>query len=452
MRIRRGYIILVMGLLLDSAVILAQGGFVSLSPPASQTVTQPVDPSGKRSTLGVNSLNNIYYVNQWCSTPNVLDDTCFYNAIDDIKSHSLTSGEPDQRHMQILRVPPGVYIFNRTIQIPAHMNISIAGEYQAGTFGSVIQAGSTPVDFFHVESDNIEIRHLAFRGGANISAITLGTTSDGTYDTHINWCWFLGQNAAIHIVNGSGYDLSHNTFDSGTNYGIVSNASQGDISANDIIATDLRGYGQIQTIAIVSTSQNHNYEGYIFSGIFDNSRQNAGVIGLTNVVNAMISGIFNDNNWNDVNINGSSGVVISNFAVYNPGQTSIFVNTSNAVTISNGLIYNANTRFSGTPIISINNSGSPTVNNITTMNNGSVNSSAALFIDSATSNSTVYGNNFGGTPGVQYDVHDSTASFNVVGTLNASKISAGNGFTGSKTIGSCTLNISAGIITGVSGC
>lgn len=435
---------------MDSAALSAQGGFVSLTPSASQTVTQPVTSSGTRSTLGVNSFNNTYYVNQWCTNPGVLDDTCFSNAIADIQSHALTGYAG--RRMQILKVSPGVYTFNNTVTIPIGINISITGEYQAGTWGSVISAGSNPVDFFHVAADNIEIKHLAFYGGSGIAAITLGTTTQATFDTHINWCWFLGQNAAIHIVNGGGYDLSHNTFDSGTNYGIVSNANQGDISANDIIATDLRGYGQIQTIAIVSTSQGPNYQGYIFSGIFDHSVQNAGVIGLTGVVNATISGIFNDNNWNDVSVIGSSGVVISNFAVYNPGQTSIFVNTSNAVIISNGLIYNANTRFGGTPIISITSSGSPTVNNITTMNNGSVHSSAGLYIDSATSASTVYGNNFGGTPGVQYDVNDPTASFNVVGSLNASKIAAGNGFTGSKTIGSCTLTITAGIITGVSGC
>jgi hypothetical protein len=254
------------------------------------------------------------------------------------------------------------------------------------------------------------------------------------------------------MVNGGGYDLSHNTFDNGTNYGIVSNATLGDISANDVIATDLRGYGQIETIGIVAKSQGPSYEGYIFSGIFDHSVQNAGAISLTSVVNATISGIFNNNNWNDIAVLGSSGVIISNFAVYDPGQTSIYIHTSNAVTISNGLIYNANTLVSGTPIISITSSGSPTVNNITTMNNGSANSSAALYIDAATTSSTVYGNNFGGTPGVQYEVQDSTATFNVQGALVASRVSAANGFTGSKHIGACILTITAGIITGVSGC
>jgi hypothetical protein len=254
------------------------------------------------------------------------------------------------------------------------------------------------------------------------------------------------------MVNGGGYDLSHNTFDNGTNYGIVSNATLGDISANDIIATDLRGYGQIQTIAIVANSQGPSYEGYIFSGIFDHSVQDAGAISLTSVINATISGIFNNNNWNDIYVVGSSGVVISNFAVYDPGQTSIYIRTSNAVTISNGLIYNANTLTSGTPIVSITGSGSPTVNNVTTMNDGSVNSSAALYIDSATTGSTVYGNNFNGTPGVKYNVQDSTAAFNVQGAVVASSVSAANGFTGSKLIGSCTLTITAGIITGVSGC
>jgi hypothetical protein len=427
----------------------AQSGSVLLSPTGTQTVTQPVS-SSTRSFLGINSLNNIYYVNQWCSTPTVLDDTCFSNAIADIQTHALTG--PSAHSMQILRVPPGVYTFNHTVLIPFRINISITGEYQAGVWGSIISAGATPVDFFHVAADNIEIQHLSFYGGSGITAITLGTASQGTYDTHINWCWFLGQNAAIHMVNGGGYDLSHNTFDSGTNYGIFSNATQGDISANDIVATDLRGYGQIQTIAIVASSQSKNYEGYIFSGIFDHSVQNAGVIGLSNVINATISGIFNNNNWNDINIVGSSGVVISNFAVYNPGQTSIFIDSTNAATITNGLIYNSNTLVSGTPTISITKSGSPTVSNITTMNGGSTNASSALYIDSATSGSTVYGNNFGGTPGVKYNVNDSTASFNVQGAIVASKVSASNGFTGSKVVGSCTFTIAGGIVTNVSGC
>jgi hypothetical protein len=37
-------------------------------------------------------------------------------------------------------------------------------------------------------------------------------------------------------------------------------------------------------------------------------------------------------------------------------------------------------------------------------------------------------------------------------TLKAGKLAAANGYTGTKTIGSCTLVITAGIITNVTGC
>jgi hypothetical protein len=430
-----------------SNTALAQTGYVSTAPSASQTVTQPV-ASGVRTTLGVNSLSNTYYVNQWCSTPGVLDDTCFSNAIADIYANALTG--QDGRRMQVLIVSPGVYKFTNTVTVPLGVNISIKGEYQAGIWGSVISPGSaSPVDFFHVVADNIEFQHLAFVSGSGITAITLGTSTQATYDTHINWCWF----AAIHIVNGGGYDLSHNTFDSGTNYGILSNATLGDISASDIIATDLRGYGQISTVAIVATGkQGPSYQGYIFSGIFDHSVGNAAPIALANVIGAKISGIFNNNHYNDVNINGCYGVIFSDFHVYNPGQTSIFVNNSNGVQITNGVIYNSNTVTAGTPMISVTTSGNTTVSNITSLNAGITQASVGLYVDASTGGSTIYGNNFNAQTGSAYNVLDGTAGLNVQGTVNATHITASNGYSGTKTMGSCTLTIAGGIITNVSGC
>jgi hypothetical protein len=79
-------------LFLLSQVCFAQT--VQLNPTASQTITQPVVGT-TRSTLGVNSINNTYYVNQWCSTTGVLDDTCFTNAIHDIVATGrLTTSSP----------------------------------------------------------------------------------------------------------------------------------------------------------------------------------------------------------------------------------------------------------------------------------------------------------------------------------------------------------------------
>jgi hypothetical protein len=424
--------------------------YVQLNPTTSQTVTQPV-ASSLRSTLGVNSLNNTYYVNQWCSTAGTLDDTCFSNAITDIAAHALTG--QSGRRMQVLIVSPGVYNFNNTVTVPIGMNISIKGEYQAGIWGSVISPGSSVVDFFHIAADNVNIEHLAFVGGTTNTAIVLGTSTQATFDTHINWCWFAGQNAAIHIVNGGGYDLSHNTFDGGTNYGIFSDAATGDLAANDIIADDLRGFGQISTIAIIGpTTQTPNYEGYKFSGLFDHSINGSSAISLTQITNATISGIFNNNNYQDININGSSGVVISDFQVYDPGQSSIVIANSAGVQVVNGVIYNSNTKTAGTPMISVTASGNTTVSNITSLNAGITNASVGLYVDSTTRASVIYGNNFNAQTGAAYNVLDPTAGMTVHGTLNASKVVPANGFTGTKTAGTCVLTIASGIITNVTGC
>ena len=425
--------------------------YVSLAPSATQTVTQPVSGS-LRSTLGVNSLNNIYYVNQWCSTPGTLDDTCFSNAITDISSHALTGTAG--RSMQVLVVSPGVYKFNNTVTVPLGMDIDIKGEYQSSVWGAVISPGTnSTVDYFHVQADNVSFQNLAFVGGTGITAITLGTSAQATFDVHINGCWFAGQNVGIHIVNGGGYDLSHNTFDGGTNYGIYSNTSGGDVSANDIIATDLRGYGQISTIVILNGgAQSSNYEGYLISGIFDHSIQGSSAISLSNVVGANISGVFNDNNYQDINVYGSTGVIISNFQVYDPGQSSIVVSESNAVQLVNGIFYNSNTITAGTPMISVTASANVTVNNLTSVNGGKVQASVGLYVDANTSASTIYNNKFYAQTGAGYEVLDPSAGLSVQGVLSASSVQAANGFTGTKTAGSCTLTITAGIITNISGC
>lgn len=254
-------------------------------------------------------------------------------------------------------------------------------------------------------------------------------------------------------MNGSGYDLSHNTFDSGTNYGIYSNASAGDVSANDIIATDLRGYMQISTVTIIGpTTPSSSYQGYTFSGIFDHSTNNSAPISLNNVIGAKISGIFNNNNYLDINLRGSSGVVVSDFHIYNPGQTSIYVNGSNGVQISNGTIYNSSTLSPGAPTISVNSSTNTTVSSVTSLAAGKAYANVGLYVDAASSGSTVYGNNLNAQSGAAYNVLDTTAGFNVPGQINASSIIAANGFTGTKTAGACTFTIISGIITNVSGC
>lgn len=456
MKTLRQYLTVLIVTFAVSHITIAQTGSVSLAPSGTQIVTQPVSPSGVRSTLGVNSLNNTYYVNQWCATPGVLDDTCFSKAITDIQANALIGY--DGRRMQVLIVSPGVYTFNHTVMIPTGINISIKGEYQAGIWGSVISPGTSQMVLFLVQADNVEIQHLSFLNAISkftgVTAIQMGTTTlQPTTDSHINWCWFNSVQEAIHIVNGSGYDLSHNTFDSGTTYGIYSNAAAGDISATDIIATDLRGFSQTSTINITGPSaRSPNFEGYTFSGIFDHSVQDSAPIYLNGVIAANISGTFNNNNYNDIQILNSHAVVISNFQVFEPGQTSIYVSGSQGVQISNGVFFDSNTLTPGTPMISVNNSGNTTVNDLTSLNEGVANASVGLYVDPTSNASAIYGNNFHAQTGAAYDVLDTTAAFTVMGNLNATQITAANGFTGSKTIGACTLTISGGIITNVSGC
>jgi hypothetical protein len=47
---------------------------------------------------------------------------------------------------------------------------------------------------------------------------------------------------------------------------------------------------------------------------------------------------------------------------------------------------------------------------------------------------------------------DDVGNLNTAGNVTAASVTAGNGFTGTKTAGSCTFTIMAGIITNVTGC
>ncbi|WP_144312313.1 hypothetical protein [Terriglobus saanensis] len=329
------------------------------------------------------------------------------------------------------------------------MNIAIHGA-QTGVYGSRISGGSND---FIVRADDVDIKNLAFVGNKSNTAITLGVPEFAIFDTHINNCWFAGVGVGIRLVNAGGLDLSHNTFDSGTSYGIYSNQSEGDVMANYVIADDLRGFQQISTVSITGPSPGTaNYQGYTFSGIFDNSVQSSASISLTRIIGAKISGIFTQNHYQDISISGSSAVVISNFHVYNPGQTSIFINQSNGVNTSNGVIFNSGTLEGGTPSISVVGSANTTVAGITSVNGGSAHASYGLSIDSASGASRIYGNNFNAQTVDTYNVQDPTALFEIKGALSATSVVAGNGYSGTATVGGCSIKIVSGIVVSTFGC
>lgn len=363
------------------------------------------------------------YADEWCSTPGTLDDTCFTNAIAAIQANSVTGSIGASRHMGIILVRPGVYTFNHTVTIPAPtsasgVNISIKGEYQTSVWGAVLQNGATPVDFFHVQADSVDIKNLAFvvqPQAPNIAAIVLGSTTAKTYDTHINWCWFAGMGQAIHIVNAGGLDLSHNTFDSGTIYGIYSNAQGGDITANNIMATDLVGFGQISTILMIGDGTS-NFGQSTFSGTFDRSIADSAVK-LQNVIGVNVSGVFAYNTVYDMAVVSSIGVNIGPWQSYSSGQTSVHVANSTNVKIFSGTIVNTGAVLSGQNTVEVADSVNTTIHDVSS--SGTSGAGYGLSVNQGSTGTIVYGNSFSAQTATAINVFDTTATFPVSGVLTA---------------------------------
>lgn len=400
------------GLVSAIPVPIVQGGTGATTAPAALAALGALPIAGGTMTGALNVSANtntdtldttIYYADQYCTTPGTLDDTCLQNAINAVLANAVTGisiGVP--RHLGVIRMRPGVYHFNNTVTVPAvasaGVNLSIQGEYQAGIEGVIVTSGSTvPTTYIQVLSDNVDIKNIAFNSGANavMNAITLGSSSIGTYDTHINWCWFDGPQNAIHIINGTGYDLSHNTFDSGGSYGIYSNHAAGDIQAAYLIATDLRGYGNIAAVYIDGDGTT-NFGLSNFSGIFDHSIGSNCAVNVMNALNVNIQGQFIDNQNDDICLVNDVGVNVGPFTSFGAGATVLSLNGTVNTSIFGGSIINTGHVLPGVPTIKVVGSSNTRVHDVTSILNGGAiaYNNYGLSIDSTSTGSYSYANNF----------------------------------------------------------
>lgn len=362
----------------------------------------------------------VYYVRNWCTTPGTLNDTCFSNAIADAVTNGYV-GFAGHKYATLI-VSPEIYVFSNQITVPAGLNISIQGQMQSGVYGSTININGS--NGFLVQSDNIDINHISFleTSGTN-TGITLGTSSIVVYDSHINWCWFAGVQVGIHIVSASGLDLSHNTFDAGSNYGIYSNYSSGDANAQDIQALDLRGYGQISTVDIIGNSGTA-YSNYRISGIFDYSQSGAAPVALTNVIGATITGEFNNNYTYDVSLSSSTGVTVGPFVSYNSGQGVVSATGGSGIIVSHGSIVNTGVKVGAGTGSSISFTGVTygSVTNVTSRSIGIANNLYGLSVDATSTGTQISGNAFTAQTGSAYNVLDTTAQTTIVGKLNSTNL------------------------------
>jgi hypothetical protein len=393
----------------------------------SQSVAQPT-----KTSFGVSTFNGVYYANQWCATPGTLDDTCFSKAITDIAANGPT-GSAGHRY-GVIRVPPGKYLFANTVTIPAGINIGIEGEYGTSLWGTIIQSTVNNQVLFRVTSDSTDMRNLTFFNGANsgVVGIQIGTTSIPVFDSHIVWNWFSGVNVAIHLVNGTGYDLSHNTFDAGTVYGIYSSQPSGDIEAAYIVASDLRTYGQLYGIYLAGNPANLGlYENNSFSGLFSASTGAGASVLLQSVQNSMISGVFTDSNNDDIDVINSTGIVIGKIAAHNTGRETLNIQNSTNVNTSGGTITNtAIMQTAGAvPAISVTGSARTRITGFTsTTGTGGVgNASYGLLVDSGSTNTAVYGNSFNSQVTGAYSIADATTNIDIQGIRVAASVFPGTG-------------------------
>jgi len=423
------------------------------APTVTQTITQPAGTS-----LVVNSLkadtplfNNIHYANAWCTTPGTLDDSCFNNAIADIVANGPV-GAGGHRY-GVIKVPPGNYVFANTVTIPAGVDIGIEGEYETSLWGAIITSSTNNQVLFLVTSDSVDIKNLSFQNGANsgVVGIQLGTATVSVFDSHINWNWFAGmEGAGIHIVNSSGDDLSHNTFDSNTIYGITSDFTAGDIQANYIRATDLRSFGQRYAVYLVGDSSNlATYSENTFSGLFTNSTATSAAVYLRYNSSSSITGTFSGSNNDDIDILNSTSISIGPFVSTNSGRAVVQVNGSTNINIFSGTI--TNTAIQSTPntisAIVIADSIGTRISGVrsVTSTGGVANAQYGLSVNSGSTNTTVYGNSFNSQMAAPYSILDTTAtietkgflSYDHAGSVGVATIAAGSG-SGAVCVGTCT--------------
>jgi hypothetical protein len=310
---------------------------VNLTPTVTQTVTQP---GGTH--LGVNNFNNIHYANQWCAKAGTLDDTCFSRAIDDIVANG-PKGYAGRR-MGTIIASAGIYTFNNTVHVPLGTNITITGATQDGAWGSVIGPGASHANMFQVDADSVNIERLCFFGDGLEDAITIGAPTAAAFDSHINWNWFINLHYAMHLVNYSGGDFSHNTSDSSVTSFIYSNQPAGDKRANNLILADNRVYGAQIGINLIG-DHTVNYSNIsITGGIFDHTT-GAQAINITNVLNLSIIGTqFHDNAGIDIALGATSTTTIVGTSHADTGRSPISLNATQNTVVSAVSIHNCNVK------------------------------------------------------------------------------------------------------------
>jgi hypothetical protein len=363
------------------------------------------------------NLNGFLYVNQWCTTPGTLDDTCFSNAIANVVAHGPVGNS--SRKMGELVVSPGVYTFNNTVTVPLGINISIQGA-QDSLWGSVIKAGSSHPNLFTVLADSVTIQNITFIGDVGEDAIVLGSSTNALYDTHINWCWFNSFSRAIHIINGGGLDLSHNTFEYNT-FGIASIYSSGDVRANDIIATDLRGYRNSNgAVNLTGDTTAANYGNNQFSGIFDyNGGSGYPQITLYGVTDTQVSGNFNNGYQDDLLVAGvSRNILVGPIVANNSGRNTIAANSVTGLTVANVSAHNTNvTSAAGiTAVVNATNIILLTVTGVTS--NGTGLAAYGIYVDAASTLVDVYGNQLYAQVTAAYDVLSATSTTGGTNVMN----------------------------------
>jgi hypothetical protein len=318
---------------------LSNLGGVSLVNTSPQTMAGP---------LNAPILQQVINVQQYCTTPGTLNDSCFTNAIAYVVAHGV-SQNPGPRLAYEIHVSVGTYNFANTVTVPYGINISIKGDYQSGVWGSIINVGSMTTPAFLIQADNVDIHYLSFQGSAvsGSAGIQLGDATHETYDSRIENNWFSGPYLGINCFNASGIYITDDTFDAGTPFGIRADHSAGALACQYTVAdSGNRFYAQSTAIYLNGISSTDTTGAFAYNrwgGIFDHDGNvTAPDIELLYVQHNTIRGTFVDNGNNDISLGGGTGNVVGPFTSYHPGQYFLYANSENFLTISNGSINGAN--------------------------------------------------------------------------------------------------------------
>jgi hypothetical protein len=416
---RRALTLLValVGLQMLGATAIAQTA-VLINPPGAQAVIQPPG-----TFLAVNSLNNVHYASQWCTTAGTLDETCVNNAIADIQAHGpvKAGGFPTG---QVVIDGTRQYFLNNSIVVPYGVDISLFGESYNNLQGTELQPNKANMTLIQVQSDTIDIHDLLLNSGccAGTTGISLGTTSHFVSGARVNNMWYQGMSVAVHLINVQGMDLSNSTCDDNVKYCILSNYPDGDVAAAGIVATNMNFFGQQVAISITgnAASDPNDWSRYIFSGFWSYAgNAAAGPSGSTNVFynlnNVSLSGVNWNNSADDIQFFYVNGGNIGPFTDTQDGRRFVLLTSCTNIDVHDATILGtAQQQTPGTyAVVETSNSRNISVHGITTTAPAGFLASASygLLIDAGTAGSTIYGNSFNAQTVSAYHVLDTTATF-----------------------------------------